>query len=294
MRIESARGQPATPRPRLGGPRVRTRRSWCGALLLAAWAAQPLAATEGVDWLAPPGTSEWADQTFGRIRRHTRYEVVATRTGSDRESEPAYLATSDCAASGKVLPVSNVDLLRTPILRWSWKIVRGLDIADERSQKGDDFAARVYVLFAFDPEAASLPGRLAHRLYSNLFRRPLPGSALDYVFASHLPAGTSWPNPSQASAKMIALRTGSLGAARPLTSHEGWYHESVDVLADHARFIGPDHAPEIVAVAIMTDTDASCARAEALYASFRFAERPLAQEGGSGAEGGSGTMRDPL
>lgn len=125
-------------------------------------------------------------------------------------------------------------------MKWSWKIVRGLEIASEQTASGDDFAARVYVLFGFDREHASLSERLAHRIFSSLGARPMPGAGLTYVFASQVAVGTTWPNASQPSARMVVVRTGSRDAARPMESPDGWYHESVDVRADYARLVSSD------------------------------------------------------
>ncbi len=246
--------------------------------MLGSWIGLAATAEPGHPYrLPPPGTSPWLDQTFRRISRHTRYDAVEARPGGASAQVPAYLATSECAASAKILPVSDVDLGRTPFLGWSWKIVRGLDVVSERTSSGDDFAARVYVLFAFDPEHASLRERLANRFFSSLLARPMPGAALSYVFASRTAVGTTWPNPSQPSARMVAVRSGSSAAGRPLESQDGWYHESVDVRADYARLVSGDSMPHIVAVAIMTDSDDTCANASALYASFCFA--PQSQVG---------------
>ena len=219
---------------------------------------------------ARPSGPEWLDQTFPSIPRHTRYEVVSVSPRPGRAARPAFLAHSDCSASGKILPLEGVDLDPTPFLHWSWKIVRGLDVASERTAAGDDFAARVYVLFAFDSDRASLSDRIAHRLSASLRGEAVPGGALNYVFASRVAAGSSWRNPSQSRARMIALRTGSLAAAKPLESSEGWHHETVDVQADRARLFSSDVSRTIVALALMTDSDDTCTSATALYSDFCF------------------------
>jgi hypothetical protein len=243
------------------------------ALLLGSWRPVRATADEFLHPVPSPGAPEWTDQTFPRIARHTLYQVVETTAEVGARSAVAYHASSQCAASGKIVPMAGVDLIRTPILSWSWKIVRGLDIVDEQTRRGDDFAARVYVLFGFDAESASIRERLIHRISSRLFRRAIPGSALNYVFASRLAAGTTWPNPSESDTHMVALRTGSVTSAAPADSTASWHHESVDVLADHGRLIAPTLRPEVVAVALMTDTDSTCSAAEALYAGFRFHAR---------------------
>ena len=55
-------------------------------------------------------------------------------------------AESRGAASGLVKEI-RLDPRSAPILRWSWKIERTLPSGDERTKAGDDYAARVYVVF---------------------------------------------------------------------------------------------------------------------------------------------------
>ncbi len=55
-------------------------------------------------------------------------------------------AYSKNAASGLFKKVK-VDSAEYPVLRWSWKIDRLLEREDAASKQGDDFAARVYVVF---------------------------------------------------------------------------------------------------------------------------------------------------
>jgi len=207
-----------------------------------------------------PGTGAWQPLAFPKIERHTRYTPA-------REGGAAVLrAESECSASGLLYPLRDVDLARTPLLRWRWRVDEGLAPADERSKAGDDFAARVYVAFVFEPGRASLLERATRRLGVALYGEELPGSSLTYVWASHEPAGARWANPFTASAQMIV-------AERSATA--GWRAAEADLLADYERsFGGPAPAP--LFLALMTDSDNRCARARASYADFRLAPRPSA------------------
>ena len=167
--------------------------------------------------LPVPGTPDLQPLEFPRIPRHTRYELVEAAQGQ------ALRAVSKCAASALVLPLEGFDLRKTPRLRWRWKIGTTLRApADERSKEGDDFAARVYVAFAFVPERASFLERARHRLGASLYDETIPGSAINYVWTRAEPAGATWENPFAPTSKMVSLGRGALVE---------WRVEEVDLLA---------------------------------------------------------------
>jgi hypothetical protein len=225
-------------------------------LCLALWLAAPGLAAQEVP-IPPPGTGAWQPLAFPKIERHTRY------TPADEDGRLVLVAESECSASGLVYPLDDLDLARTPLLRWRWRVDEALTPANERSRSGDDFAARVYVSFVFEPERASLLERAARRLAAAVWGETMPGRALSYVWSSREPPGALWPNPYTEASQMIALASG--GAA-------GWREAEVDLAADYRRAFG-HVAPAPVFLALMTDTDDRCARARARYADFRFAPR---------------------
>lgn len=206
--------------------------------------------------IPPPGTGEWGELSFRGIRRTTSYTPV------EGES-PGVRAESRCSASGMFLPLRDVDLTQTPILAWRWQIEQGLDVPDERIPEGDDFAARVYLLFAFEPERATWSERIRHQFGSLLYDPDPPGSAIDFAWASRAPVGESWKSPRAPTARMVVQATGPA---------EGWREERADIPAWYARLFGHP-PPELLALALMTDSDDTCQRAAALYADFRFLSR---------------------
>ena len=222
------------------------------AVLVAALAA-PCGATEVVA-LPQPGALGWRPLTFPKVARRTVYTVV------EEDGVRALRADSDCAASAVALPLDKVDLLSTPRLRWRWKVERPLKVANERVKAGDDFAARVYVTFRFDPRTASFSARVRHRIARALFGAELPGHAVNYVRSSTEPAGAVWDNPFAAESKTVSLGPGQVGA---------WATEEVDVAADYRRLIGGD-PPPLMALAVMTDADNTCQHAVAYFADFTF------------------------
>ena len=172
-------------------------------------------------------------------------------------------AESECCASALLLPLRGVARAATPLLRWRWRVEEGLPPGDERSRAGDDFAARVYVAFAFEPERAGLLERARRRLAAAVYGETLPGSSLDYVWSSGEPRGAHWPNPFAAASQMWVATSGVRSPAE-------WVEVEVDLLADYTRAFG-HAAPAPLFLALMSDSDDRCLRARASYADFRLA-----------------------
>lgn len=208
-----------------------TARAVRAALVLASCAGAALAAERiEVGRFAARDLSGWETKSFEGL---TRYEL---RDG-------ALCADSRGTASGLFRKLS-VDLARTPYLHWSWRIEQGLAPGDEHSKEGDDYAARVYVVFS--------GGALFWRT-----------RAINYVWSASQPEGSTWPNAFTRNAQMVAVETG--------TARRGeWVEERRDVAADFRRLFGELPRPAD-AVAIMTDTDNAGGQAVACYGDIWFA-----------------------
>lgn len=201
---------------------------------VALWSAGPVSAEpERIMVLTASDLSGWEDKSF---QGKTEYMVVDTGTG------PVVRAVSHGSASGLFRKMT-VDLQRTPLLHWSWRIENILDNDRERSKAGDDYVARIYVVFS--------GGAFFWRT-----------RALNYVWSSHQEVGSVWPNAYTGNAVMVAQRSGDAHAGR-------WVTESRNVLADAQRLLGPRYT-HIDAIAIMTDTDDTGQQAVAYYGDIYF------------------------
>ena len=204
--------------------------------------------------LSPPGGDGWRALNFPKIQRHTTYTSVRV------DGMNVMKADSECAASALYQALDALDLGKTPRLQWRWRIDNGLSVPNERVKAGDDFAARVSVMFRFDATHASLWERVTHSLGARLYGDAVPGHAIEYVWSSHEPARAMWESPYSAASILKALRN------QPVAE---WVSETVDVAADYAAFFG--HAPPpVIAVGLMSDSDDTCQHATAYYADFRF------------------------
>jgi hypothetical protein len=185
-----------------------------------------------IDDFANGLSAGWEKKIF---KGETVYEPIA------EEGRPAVKAESRSSASAMIYRIS-IDPKTHPRLSWSWKIGRTIGKGDERTKAGDDYAARVYVVFP-----------------STLFWRT---RAVNYIWANRLPRGAFLPNAYTGNAVMVAVESGDGSAGR-------WIDEERNLVEDYRRAFGEDH-PKIGAVAIMTDTDNTGEQAVAWYGAIRF------------------------
>lgn len=178
----------------------------------------------------------WEEKVF---QGRTTYSVVAAN------GNRVLQAQSRASASGLIFRI-DYDLRAYPILTWRWKVENVLEGGDETRKDGDDYAARVYVIFPhwFPPKTRSI----------------------NYIWANKLPAGEHVPNPFYRNAVMLAVRSGAAETGK-------WHTERRNVLEDYRAIFGTE-PPRAGAVAIMTDTDNTGESALAFYDDLRLEEQP--------------------
>ena len=197
----------------------------------------------------------WQPLTFPKIDKHTRYALV------DDGGVTVVRADSDAAASGLVREIE-VDPAAYPILEWRWKIDGVLENGDVTRKSGDDYPARVYVTFAFDPERLSFLERAAFEAARLVYGEYPPIAAISYIWESRAPVGSIVPNPFTERVQMVVVESGLANAGR-------WLDERRNLLDDYRRAFGED-PPKVSGVAIMTDTDNTGESATAWYGDITF------------------------
>ncbi len=200
-------------------------------------------ASTNIPSLAIEGINKWQPEVFSG-------ETVYTM-GHYKE-RMSLQAISDNSASGLVLK-KRIDLTKTPYINWSWLIENKLFRLDERSESGDDFVARIYMV---------VDGGL-------LFWQT---KSLNYVWSSNQDKGMIWDNPfAGSSVKIMSIRGRKSKIGK-------WYEEKRHVYKDFIKAFG-DKGSEaanlkaykyIDVVAIMTDTDNSGKEAESYYGDITF------------------------
>jgi len=215
--------------------------------------------------LPAPGEAPWQPLTFRSIPTETTYRI-----DRDEGGHASLAAESRCGASGQILRLEQaVDLDRTPRLAWRWRIDAPLEgeaaNVDERTRAGDDFAARVYVLFPFDPERASMMQRLERAVGERLYGAEMPGATLSYVWPRAVASGTAWTSPARSEALLVAIEAPTRDGVAP-----GWREAVVDLRRDARERLGLAPGVGPVGVGLMTDADDTCTSARAAYADFRW------------------------
>jgi len=176
---------------------------------------------------ANSGLDGWAPKSF---KGQTDYRIV-----EDVEKK-VLQAKSHAAASGLVFE-TEYDPTEYPVLSWRWKIAHVLTKGDSRTRAGDDYAARIYVIFPhwFFPKTKTL----------------------NYIWANRLPEGSIQPNAFTGNAMMIAVQSGNEKAGQ-------WMTVQRNIFDDYRRAFG-ENPPSVGAIAIMTDTDQTGESAIAWY-----------------------------
>ncbi len=176
----------------------------------------------------------WKTKEF---KGQTQYQITKL------DGSQVLKADSNAAASG-LFYEQRIDLQKTPVMNWRWRIENRLGNIDEQTKLGDDFAARVYVVVS---------GGL---IFWNT-------KAINYVWASTSAKNKIWPNPFAGDhAMMVAVRSS-------LDKTGTWFTEKRNIRADFKQLTGED-MQYIDAVAVMTDTDNAKGKATAYYGDIYF------------------------
>ncbi len=178
------------------------------------------------------GLAGWQEKKF---LDHTDYSIVSSAVGGR-----VLQAVSNGKASGLIKKIS-YSTNTFPVLTWRWKISHTLVSGNALTKEGDDYAARVYVIFPH-------------------WIKPLSRS-INYIWANRLEVGQAVPNTYFSRAVMVAVESGNDKAGR-------WVVETRNVFEDYRHLFGED-PPQAGGIAIMTDTDNTGEHAEAWYDDIR-------------------------
>jgi hypothetical protein len=187
---------------------------------------------------APPG---WRHETLPKVERANAYEIVSEGDGA----RVLRITSSASASSLAAAPARHT--ATQPMLRWRWRVSRALSGSDLRTKAGDDYAARLYVLFDLPLDRLPLGDRLRLQAARALSGRDIPAAALCYVWGTAQPVGTSAPNPYTDRVRMVVAESGDAHAMQ-------WRTVERDLRADwQAAFTG--EMPPLLGIAVGADTD---------------------------------------
>ena len=79
-------------------------------------------------------------------------------------------AESNASASGLILK-KEFNVFEYPKLKWRWKISNVYLKGNAEEKSGDDYPLRIYVIFKYDPDKASLGQRIRYGLAKAIYGR---------------------------------------------------------------------------------------------------------------------------
>jgi len=187
---------------------------------------------------------EFTEKEFGtlKVRKvigakgETEYSLGSNENGQFLRAE------AKGTASGLGQKVK-IDLNKTPFINITWKIEKDLKGIDEKTKKGHDFAARVFVV-------------------KKTGLTPLSNKAVNYVFSSNNSVNESWRSPYTKSSVDYVLSTTK-------DNINEWVTVKANV-KEHFKKLHDLDVEELTGVAIMTDTDQTKIKAISYYQNIYF------------------------
>ena len=166
----------------------------------------------------------------------TKYSLGMNENGSFLRAE----AKGTASGLGKKV---KIDLNKTPFINITWKIEKDLKGIDEKSKKGHDFAARVFVV-------------------KKTGLTPLSNKAVNYVFSSNNSTNEFWRSPYTKSSIDYVLSTTK-------ENLNEWVTVKANV-KEHFKKLHDLNVEELTGLAIMTDTDQTDIKAISYYQNIYF------------------------
>ncbi|MFK7854799.1 MAG: DUF3047 domain-containing protein [Granulosicoccus sp.] len=138
-----------------------------------------------------------------------------------------------------------IDVSSTPILSWRWKVSNVFENTQEKQKSGDDFPARLYVVYQ-----------------KGFFKWSTV--AINYVWSSQYPVGESWNSAYTKKSKIVVLQSGS-------PTPEGWVKERRNIVDDFKRYFDLD-VSRLNGYALMVDGDNTGSSATGWFADITFSK----------------------
>lgn len=213
---------------------------------------------EGID--ADTGCpTGWKPFQFPKKHKPTVYTI-------HREGDGCVLKAESIESASAIYREIDVDIREYPFLKWRWKVENIIKGGIEGTKEGDDFAARVYVTFKYEPEKSTFFERVRIRLMEKMYRIKPPGNVINYVWANRIKKGEVFSSPFTGKVKVVAVESGDELAGR-------WTDEQRDLYGDYRRLF-KDEPPKVTGVAVMTDSDNTKERATGWYGDIIFKKKP--------------------
>lgn len=184
--------------------------------------------------------SAWKQVFFPKIKRHTAY-------GVEKEGNRSYLVARSDASASLLVYRNPFDVYEHPRVRWRWKVSNVYANADPRKKSGDDYPARIYIAFQYDPGTATVFEKAMYNAAKLVYGEYPPLRSINYVWASRPDREKMILSTYTDRSMMVLLEQGAAQAGQ-------WMDEEVNVLEDYRTAFGED-PPRLATIGIMNDSD---------------------------------------
>lgn len=182
--------------------------------------------------------SNWQHQPFEKIPTHTTYTIERIDTGYG-------LKASSQSSASAIINDLKWDVMKYPVLQFRWKVSNVYSKGDATTKAGDDFPIRIYV--AFTDSNPSWLDTVIRSVLEAIYKRPIPHSALTYVWGNKQTATRITPSPHTDRICIIPLQGGTIHTNQ-------WKIQTVNLLEDYKEAFG-ELPPGPASIAIMNDSD---------------------------------------
>ena len=172
---------------------------------------------------------EWGEKMFrGRVIYQLEFE-----------NRDGFIHSKSTQSASAIFHRIKFDVRNYPYLQWKWRVGKFPNKGAAQTPKSqDDFAARVYVIFA-------------SRFFQN-FR------CVEYVWDETLLEGTALNSPYSNQIKQLVVQSGP-------SQLNQWTTERQHVLEDYEKLFGKKPDMKVSAIAIMTDSEGTETEAEGFF-----------------------------
>lgn len=202
--------------------------------------------------VARPAPSAWSSFALPG-KRSTVYQHVLF------EGRPAIQAVAEGSASMYRQRLA-LDRAQIGSIDFSWWVPALMPAADLSDRERADSPVRVVLAFDGDVSRLSRKDRMMFELAETLTGEAPPYATLMYVWDTRSPAETVIPGGRSNRIRKIVVDSGTMHL-------KSWRHHRRDIASDFERAFG--EAPgRLVGIALMTDSDNTASRANAIYGSL--------------------------
>jgi hypothetical protein len=184
--------------------------------------------------------SAWENMYIGAKKARTDYQII-------NDDSNSYLQIKSSESASGILWNIKFNPYESPFLKWRWKVDTLISGSDGQNKLGDDYAVRIFILFAQDSSEISFWQKIRNTTFRILYGYDPPHSGLILVWANIRQDKEYFQNPYDEDLMVWNIRQGAQETER-------WLSEEVNIIELFKRSFGK-MPPKIATLAIMGDSD---------------------------------------